>query len=214
MSKSDKVLVFIDDLGDPGFKLDRGSSEFFIISAVIFNDTLEAEKTAVAIKTLRRELGFSEKMEFKFNKSQKECRVKFLETVNHFNFKIRSIVFDKKILRSDELKNNKNSFYSYAIKSLLKYSGDSVLSASIKLDGSGDRAFKKSFLSYLRKSLNSREKKVVESFRFVDSKENVLVQLADMVAGSVRRSYDKDKTDKEVYKKIIRKHIENEWPFR
>jgi hypothetical protein len=96
----------------------------------------------------------------------------------------------------------------------LKYSGDSVLSASIKLDGSGDRAFKKSFLSYLRKSLNSREKKVVESFRFVDSKENVLVQLADMVAGSVRRSYDKDKTDKEVYKKIIRKHIENEWPFR
>jgi hypothetical protein len=123
-------------------------------------------------------------------------------------------VFDKKILRSDELKNNKNSFYSYAIKSLLKYSGDSVLSASIKLDGSGDRAFKKSFLSYLRKSLNSREKKVVESFRFVDSKENVLVQLADMVAGSVRRSYDKDKTDKEVYKKIIRKHIENEWPFR
>ncbi len=39
------MLVFIDDSGDPGFKLDKGSSKFFVISLVIFNDNLEAEKT-------------------------------------------------------------------------------------------------------------------------------------------------------------------------
>ena len=52
------MLVFIDDSGDPGFKFDRGSSRFFVIVLLIFNDELEAEKTAIAIKELRRSLKF------------------------------------------------------------------------------------------------------------------------------------------------------------
>jgi hypothetical protein len=214
MINKNKTLVFIDDSGDPGFKLGKGSSDFFIISAVIFDDTLEAEKTALAIKTLRRELGFSDKVEFKFNKSNKNVRIKFLEIIKDFDFKVRSIVFEKRLLISEELRNHKNSFYSYAIKMLLDHNGGSILNASIKLDGSGDRIFKRSFTSYLRKNLNDSDRKVVDSLRFVDSKENVLIQLVDMIAGTVRRSYDFDKTDREIYKKIIRKRIEDEWKFK
>ena len=139
------MLVFIDDSGDPGFKLDKGSSEFFVISAVIFDDNLEAEKTAIAIKELKRKIGFPDSVEFKFNKSSKKVRKQFLQTIKPFDFKIRSIVINKKIIYSYELKNNRNSFYSYAIKSLLKYSNASILNASIKIDGGGDRNFRKSF---------------------------------------------------------------------
>lgn len=39
------MLIFIDDSGDPGFKLDKGSSKVFVIACVIFDDGLEAEKT-------------------------------------------------------------------------------------------------------------------------------------------------------------------------
>lgn len=60
------MLVFIDDSGDPGFKLEKGSTSHFVIAMVIFDDTLEAEKTALAIKELRRELQFSDNSEFKF----------------------------------------------------------------------------------------------------------------------------------------------------
>lgn len=52
------MLVFIDDSGDPGFKINRGSSRYFVIALVIFKDELEAEKTAVAIKELRRSFKF------------------------------------------------------------------------------------------------------------------------------------------------------------
>jgi hypothetical protein len=38
--------------------------------------------------------------------------------------------------------------------------------------------------------------------------------MADMVAGSVRRAYEVEKTDSQVYKGIIRKHIQDEWKFR
>ncbi len=72
------MLVFIDDSGDPGFKLDRGSSAFFVIVLVIFDDDLETEKAAVRIKELRRQLGFPDHVEFKFHKSNRSVREQFL----------------------------------------------------------------------------------------------------------------------------------------
>ncbi len=110
--KSRTMLVFIDDSGDPGFKLDKGSSHFFVISAVLFDDNLEAEKTAVAIKELRRELKFGDDVEFKFNKSKRLVREKFLSAVNSYSFKIRCIVIEKEIIYSDELRRNKKRFYA------------------------------------------------------------------------------------------------------
>lgn len=52
------MLVFIDDSGDPSFSFSKGASKLFVICCVIFADELEAEKTAVAIKELRRKLNF------------------------------------------------------------------------------------------------------------------------------------------------------------
>ena len=54
----------------------------------------------------------------------------------------------------------------------------------------------------------------VPQVRCLDSKGNMLVQMVDMVAGSVRRSYDESKKDHKEYKNIIKKHIEDEWKFR
>ena len=48
----------------------------------------------------------------------------------------------------------------------------------------------------------------------VDSKSNVLVQLADMVAGSINRAQNKKKKDRDIYRNIIKKRIEDEWTFR
>jgi len=208
------MLVFIDDSGDPGFKLDQGSSPFFIISCVIFTDELEAEKAAVAIKEYRRKIRFPDTVEFKFNKSSKKIREGFLRAVNTFSFKIRSLIIQKKLVRSEELRHNKNSFYSYAIKLLLTHNGGSILDAKVRIDGSGDRLFRRSFITYLRKQLNSQERNVMKDCKLIDSKGNVLIQMADMVAGSVRRAYEVEKTDSQVYKGIIRKHIQDEWKFR
>lgn len=205
------MLVFIDDSGDPGFKLDKGSSAVFVIALVIFDDELEAEKTAVAVKELRRSLGFAEHEEFKFFKSRSEVREKFLRAVAPFKFKVRALVVDKKKIYSPLLKRDKNSFYGYMIKTVLKHG--LLKDARIKIDGSGDRVFRRNFLTYLRKELNSEDRHALEHCKLVDSEGNVLIQMADMIAGTIRRSYDVLKTDGPVLKKIIRKHIEDEWLF-
>src|SRR3989338_1319644 len=138
------MLVFIDDSGDPGFKIDKGSSEYFIIACVVFHDDLEALKVKVAIKELKRELKFPDELEFKFSKSSSATKEAFLHKINKYNFTVRAIVINKQLIKSDELKNNKNSFYSYIIKLVLEHSDNCILDAKIRIDGSGDRIFRKS----------------------------------------------------------------------
>ena len=157
---------------------------------------------------------FPDDVEFKFNKSSKKVRLEFLEAINSFKFKVRYLAVEKKVIRSDELKGNKNSFYSYMIKLLLQYSQGSILEAKIRIDGSGDRSFRRSFVTYLRRQLNSTQKKVIKDCRLVDSKGNILVQMADMIAGSVRRTFGESKTDRLEYKRAFKKHIEDEWRFK
>ena len=208
------MLVFIDDSGDPGFKLSKGSTTHFIISMVIFDDELEAEKTAVAIKELKRKIGLGEQSEFRFFKTRKDFRIKFLKTVSKFDFRIRCLVVDKSIIHSNELKNNKNSFYAYFIKEVLRHSNNTILNAKVRMDGSGDRIFRRNFFTYLRRELNSKNKKIMSNCKMVDSKGNVLVQLADMVAGSINRAQNKKKQDRDIYRNIIKKRIEDEWHFK
>ena len=207
------MLVFLDDSGDPGFKLDKGSTKYFIIAMVIFDDDLEAEKTAIAIKELRRELKWPDYREFRFYKSSRDIRLRFLEKIKHFNFRIRALVVDKSIIRSDELRANKDKFYAYFIKEVLKHSGRTIKDAKVKIDGSGDRIFRRNFLSYLRRELNDGERTIMKHCKMEDSKTNVLIQFADMAAGAINRSYS-DKNEAKEYKSIIAKRIEDEWSFK
>jgi len=207
------MLVFIDDSGDPGFKIEKGSSVVFVIACVIFDDELEAEKTAVAIKELRRKLKKSDNFEFKFNKANREFRLKFLEQVARFKFRIRAIVFEKSKVRSNELKTSKQSFYNYAIKMVLKHNFGTIKEAKIRLDGHGDRIYKREVVRYLRKELNNRENRVFQKLQFVDSKSNVLIQLTDMVAGAIHRKYEVGKTDAKTYYTVIKKRVEDLWEF-
>jgi len=208
------MLIFIDDSGDPGFKVDKGSSKTFVICCVIFDDELEAEKTAVKIKELRRRLKFSDFYEFKFNKSNRKIRKLFLRVVVNFKFRIRAIVMPKDIIVSEELKKSKESFYNYTIKMVLKHNFGTIKNAKLRLDGHGNRIFRRKLLTYLRKHLNTKEKRVVKNIRFRDSKQDVLIQLADMIAGSINRTFDKDKTDTKAYWDIIKAKKEDLWIFK
>jgi hypothetical protein len=205
------MFVFIDDSGDAGFKLNKGSSKHFVIACVIFDDNLDAEETALKIKRLRRSLGWRDEREFKFNKSNKAVRLQFLEEIKGCPFRVRAIVIDKSIIRSPELRNNKNKFYNYAIKEVLSKSDGAIQDASIRLDGHEDRAYKRAATTYFRQQVQAN---VTKNMKFVNSKNDNLVQLADMVAGSILRSTQTDKSDYQAYKQVIRARIEDIWFFR
>lgn len=208
-----KQLVFIDDSGDPGFKLDRGSSSHFVIACVIFNDPLDAEEAALVIKKYRRDLGWRSDREFKFNKTKKSIIKDLLRSVSSSSFSVRAICIDKSIIRSHELKNKQDSFYNYAIKEVLSKSTNLNM-ASIRLDGHSGREYKKSAITYLRREVNTQSHKI-KKVKFVDSKTDNLIQLADLVAGSILRSTQKHKSDSSDYLNILTQkgRIDDVWYF-
>ncbi|MDP6426285.1 MAG: DUF3800 domain-containing protein [Dehalococcoidia bacterium] len=208
------MIVFVDDSGDPGFKVGKGSSAVFVVALVIFDDPLDAEETALKIKKLRRTMKLKDEHEFRFNKCRQYFRCKFLSSVSDSKFRIRAIVMRKNKIYSPQLRTAKESFYRYTIKTVLKYSAGKISNAKIKLDGRGDRRFKKAFSIYLRRELNLSGDRVFKDLKFVDSKKNVLIQLADMVAVAIHRSYYSDKSDRNLYRNLILGRIENEWKFR
>ena len=83
---------------------------------------------------------------------------------------------------------------------------DTFNNAFIYLDGEGDRAYKQSATVQIRRAINETERKL-KGFSFVNSKSNHLVQLADMIAGSINRNALEDKSDYNVYLPIIQKKI-------
>jgi hypothetical protein len=209
------MLVFLDDSGDPGFKVGKGSTPCFVIALVIFDDDLEAERCAVAIKELRRGLGLSDDFEFRFNGCSRDFRLAFLARVAKFRFRVRAIVMDKSRIYGEELRRSKESFYRYAIKMVLKHSFGRIQAARLKVDGHGDRVFRREFQAYLRRELQSKpgEPRIVSDLRIVNSRQNVLIQLADMVAGTLRRYAEGEKDDHRMYRNMIAKRIEDVWDF-
>jgi hypothetical protein len=205
------VLIFIDESGDAGFNIAKGSSQNFVVVCVIFDDPLDAEETAVRIKRLKRELGKSDDFEFKFNGCSRDYRTAFFEKVASCSFKYRAIIMDKDRIYGPELRRSKDSFYNFTVKNVLKHSSGSIRDAKVVIDGAGSREFKRTMGAYLRKMVNERSS-IIKELKFKNSRNNVLLQLADMVAGAVHRSCTA-KSDASVYRALIKQREEDVWMF-
>jgi len=207
------MLVFIDDSGDPGFKLQKGSSPVFVISLVIFDDNLDAEKASLAIKELRRKLKVSDRYEFKFNKTNRKFRKLFFNAIGRFSFRVRAIVVRKKIIYSPRLQTHKENFYNHIIMQVLKHSGGKIKSAKLKFDKRGEKALRDQLRVYLSRELDNKRRNIFKDLKFVDSRQNTLIQLADMIAGAIYSSYSgKDRTYLTFLKRSRR--VEDIWEFQ
>ncbi len=207
------MLVFIDESGDPGFQTKSGSSPIFVVALVIFNDYLDAEKTSIAIKELRRKLKVDDRFEFKFNKCDQRFKKAFFNAVSNFDYKIRAILFDKDKIYSPRLRSYKEDFYSHAIMQILKHSQRKIKNARLKFDKRGEREIRDKLRVYLSRSLNNKKGKIFKDLKFEDSRQNTLIQLADMVSGCIAADYKgKDKSCLQILKQ--NKRVEDIWLFK
>ena len=99
------------------------------------------------------------------------------------------------------------------IKEVLSKSDGSIMDASIRLDGHEDRAYKQAASTYFRQQVRGKSK-IIRKMTFVNSRNDNLIQLADMIAGAIFRSTHSTKADSQVYLKIINKRIEDIWRFK
>ncbi|MBI3476494.1 MAG: DUF3800 domain-containing protein [Acidobacteria bacterium] len=208
------MLVFIDESGDPGMKGKQDSSPYFVVTAVTFSDRDEATACDLRIDLLRRELSNNPYFEFHFNSCCREVRERFLTETGKFQYFYMSFVFNKAKLYGEGFQ-YKNSFYKYAVNLLFENLKPYLKNAIVIFDRCGNREFQRELKKYLGKRVNAKgEEPLVHKIKTNESKANNLLQLADMVCGSVSRYLKKNKGDHLVYRRVIshREMMLKIWP--
>jgi len=198
-------FVYLDESGDAGFKVGSGSSPALVVAAVIIEGSGDAEATAAAIHAYRKSLGKGRSFQFHFSSLRRDWRLGFLNAVRDCPFGVRAIVMRKeRIWDGTLLKRSGQHFYNFAVKMLLTHTFGDIEDARLFADGEAGRQSLRRMVAYLRRECNTPECRIFRDIRFVPKREsNVLVQLADMVTGSLARRYRRDKPDRLDYFRAI-----------
>jgi len=207
------MIVFVDEAGDTGFKLSEGSSQFFVITLVIFDQDDDAVACDQRIALLRRELGLAGNFEFHFNETPRRLKRYFYEAIVPYNFFYVSIIVNKNNLYGDAFK-FKNSFYKYACSLLFDNVKQYLEEAMVVFDSNGSQQFKRELATYLRQKVNEAAITRIRKIKMQDSKKNNLIQLADMICGAINLSLKSSREADWGYRRLIghRELLAKSWP--
>jgi hypothetical protein len=176
----------------------------------IFQQNQDAEKVSQAVARAREHLRV--RPEFKFSKCSNDIRTQFFAFLSGHPFKIRAIVVEKARIYSKHMRSEPKSFYNFFLQNLMKHNEHAIKGASIKIDGSGDRKFRNALYSYLRQQLAAG---TIRKLKFANSRTNNLIQVADMAAGAIARSYPgRNRQADARWRQMMHRQIENIWEFR
>jgi len=202
-----KQLIFVDDSGDPGFK--SVSSDNFVMAAAVFIEPEVAESMMREISEYRESLGWKYNHEFKFTKNPKNVVVEMLKRASNYDFKVYAVYIEKKDFRdiTPEFARffDREKLYNWTIKELLR--GIPMKTAKITIDGRASNEDKKNTKTYLRRELTSADRTKKIDITIQDSVRTDLLQLADLIAGSINRSLQPDKTNSNTYISIFKNKI-------
>jgi len=180
--------------------LKKSATSHFIVAAVLVIDRENLDKLTVAINGFRAGLGWNEMDELKFSSTRKSVVKKLLSYISHFDFNAYAVIMDKTKMSKADPPTSGETLHSFVIKELLLKM--ELSEPIIVIDGVAHKKQAERVRTYLRQHLR---KHGVEKCKigFTDSRKDVMIQLADIVAGSVARSLDKNKNDYNVYLDIL-----------
>lgn len=201
------MFVYLDESGDTGFKFNKGSSRFFVVTILLTPDPVPLN---AAIDELRVTLNFRANHEFKFYNSRDEVRQSFLRTLNRHEVLFRALVVDKHKLTRPHLR-KREIFYNYLLRLLLQHDNDRIHDATLIID-QRDKGKKnqQSLATYLRRTLNTsaNDHGKIKTVRYHESHRDNLLQAVDMVAGAVHAQCAKSQPE---YCRLIRTKLDDIW---
>jgi len=196
-------VAFIDECGNFGFdfennisSLSGGSSLYYIICAVIIKSedmtSLEAEVEKIRINNFQ-----TGEMKSSLIADNHKRRFKILYELSKLDFSLVILIADKqKFYRDHPLTNYKESFIKYLHQKL--YDAMYTVYPKLKIieDAYGTSEFQKSYRDYIRTHRPKPNFLNEYDFDYVNSINSPLVQIADIIAGSIMQHFlDKNAPD-------------------
>lgn len=209
------MLAFIDEAGDTGLKTDQGSSRYFVVALVIFEDHDEALACDQRIGLLRQELRKPGQFEFHFGHNSHVVRKRFLEAVAPYNFLYFGFALNKD---RDKLWGPgfqvKESLYKFTCGIVFENAKPYLRSSIVVIDHSGSDTFRHQLGRYLTTRMREEDgTPLIKKLKMQRSSGNNLLQLADYVAGVINRKIQGKKDAEEYYRYLAAKEmVLRVWP--
>ncbi|MDX2055010.1 MAG: DUF3800 domain-containing protein [Polyangiaceae bacterium] len=209
--------AFVDEYGTPNLDTDQKDvGKFFIVAAVVLDrDALPSTRDALE----RLRLKHFQTGEMKSSKlgSDRGRWVRLLTDLAAVPFHFYALAVDKRRINKTNGLRWKGSFYKHLCGRAYGKLMRAHPALRVRADQYGRDEFKESFARYIeanhRPNLFDRG-----TFEFVDGKQDVLVQVADIVCGLLARSYDPDKElpNASELLGLLSKHalVVDEWPLK
>lgn len=183
----DKILAFIDETGDPRFN--DGSSSSLEFSAILI-EAVNENSVISSLNAIKEKLQLPE---FKSSHIRKENRrIKILLEIQNIEFKFINLVIDKSKVFG-EWKNYPTVFYKYTQKILNSELHRLYTDRSVTIDKFGNECYQNSLREYLNKNLQLSL--FDNTINIGSAKDNVIIQLADFIAGTYRKLKEGDFVD-------------------
>lgn len=189
--------LWADESGDSGFKFTSGSSRHLIIVVIYTSTDVVVSDIVQAIVELKSNLMLTDDFEFKFSRSSHAFREAFFSATMKFDWKYKDVVIDKKNLHAPALVNHPHQLYCESIRRLLYDNNPPLEKAVLTIDEAVAKIHHREFNTVLRQYVS---KNLIRKIRQVRSTSDSMIQLADMVSGSIFRRYEKENT---LYSEII-----------
>lgn len=205
----ERIYAFTDESGAHGFDFEKdGVSSHFIITSVIVKES-KVEEVREQLEIVRnKHFQTGEMKSSKIGKNH-ERRKRILDELLQIDFKIFSVVVDKREIATWKGLHYKKSFYKFLNNIMHKELRYAFPILTICSDETGGSDYMKSFSDYVKKKTDIPTLFGEADFCFENSQNEVIIQLADFICGTLSYVYDVKKHSDNTpdYIKILSKKL-------
>lgn len=196
----EKILAFIDESGDP--KFNEGASDRIEFSSILIEESKESQ-IVEELEKIRSELNLTE---FKSSRIRTEKRrIEILESLDLVDFKFINLSIEKRKVFG-KWKENPKVFYKYTQKILHTELHRLYENRSVTIDKFGNEQYQQSLKEYLESNLQLNL--FGDVINIGSAKNNILIQIADLYAGTNRLlTKGKFVNSKEIGKLLSKKEL-------
>lgn len=204
------ICAYNDEYGAFGFKFEaEGTSTHFILSAIIVKKE-DVSFVENEVEKLRKQYFQTGEMKSSKLGQRHTTRIKLLSDLKKLPFKVLVLIVDKRKIYDNSGIMYKKTFYKFINQIIYNELRSLYPNLDIMADQVGSNEYMQSFLAYIKQKRTQITLFDQENISCVDSKTNPIVQVADIVSGSLAYVYDEKKkvlADNHDYKKILGEKI-------
>lgn len=187
--------AFVDEFGAFGYDFSNpGCATHFIISAIIVDEN-DLQTVANGVNAIRhKHFQLGEIKSSKIGKNHKR-RINILNEIKQLPFHIFTFVCDKQKVYENSGLRFKQPFYKFLNNIVYQELRITYSNLTITADEVGGNDYLQSFANYVKSKEVPLDLFDYSLFKFDNSKHNVIIQLADIVSGSLAYNFDMRKRD-------------------